>query len=277
MLPGGGEGADGGRAAVSAGAAASGGAGASAGAPASADTAGEEDPAPSRRVRARSWDPPAGAPIRLILVRHGETEMTAQRRYSGRGDVALSSKGKAQAEAMGARLAGMEGSITAVISSPLARCTETAAAISEALDGLPVQTDSDLIECDFGDWEGRTFADVRDQWPAEMERWLESTAVAPPGGESMRAVAVRTRRALERIRETRAGQWVVVVSHVSPVKLVLRDALAASDDMLYRLYLDPAGMSIVDYWADGGVAVRTVNDTAHLIDIDVAPRVRGRH
>ncbi|MEN3304080.1 MAG: ribonuclease / adenosylcobalamin/alpha-ribazole phosphatase, partial [Micromonosporaceae bacterium] len=70
--------------------------------------------------------------------------------------------------------------------------------------------------------------------------------------------------ALVRLRERHPGQWVVVVSHVSPLKVLLRDALAAGDELLYRLYLDPAGMSIVDYWADGGVAVRTVNDTAHL-------------
>ena len=58
---------------------------------------------------------------------------------------------------------------------------------------------------------------------------------------------------------------VVVVSHVTPIKLLLQDALAASDAFLHRLFLDPAGVSIVDYWPDGGVAVRTVNDTAHLV------------
>ena len=56
----------------------------------------------------------------------------------------------------------------------------------------------------------------------------------------------------------------MVVSHVSPIKLILRDALAAGDAFLHRLYLDPAGLSTVDFWPDGGVAVRTVNDTSHL-------------
>jgi broad specificity phosphatase PhoE len=57
---------------------------------------------------------------------------------------------------------------------------------------------------------------------------------------------------------------VVVVSHVSPLKLILRDALAASDTFLHRLFLDPAGLSTLDYWPDGGIAVRSVNDTSHL-------------
>jgi broad specificity phosphatase PhoE/ribonuclease HI len=212
----------------------------------------------------RSWEPPATEPVRLILIRHGETELTAQRRYSGRGDIPLSARGQAQAQATAARLAALAGPVGAVVSSPLLRCTQTASVIAEALGGLPVQTDHDLIECDFGAWEGHTFAEVRDRWPDELERWLASTAAAPPEGESLRAVGVRVRRALARLRERHPGQWVVVVSHVSPVKVVLRDALAAGDELLYRLYLDPAGLSIVDYWADGGVAVRTVNDTAHV-------------
>jgi probable phosphoglycerate mutase len=226
------------------------------------DEAAAQEPAPA--PPSRSWEPPAAAPIRLMLVRHGETELTAAHRYSGRGDIPLSARGQAQAQAAATRLAGLGGPVAAVVSSPLLRCTQTASPIAEALGGLPVETDPDLIECDFGAWEGHTFAEVRERWPDELERWLASTAVAPPDGESLRAVGIRARRALVRLRERYPSQWVVVVSHVSPVKLLLRDALAAGDELLYRLYLDPAGLSIVDYWADGGIAVRAVNDTAHV-------------
>ncbi len=69
---------------------------------------------------------------------------------------------------------------------------------------------------------------------------------------------------MARLREGYAGRNVVVVSHVSPIKLLLRDALAAGDAFLHRLYLEPGGLSIVDLWSDGGIAVRVVNETAHL-------------
>ncbi|MFI7488478.1 bifunctional RNase H/acid phosphatase [Micromonospora echinaurantiaca] len=212
-----------------------------------------------------SWEPrPSFTATRLILVRHGETEYTEQRRYSGRGDVPLSDRGRAQARATGDRVAELAPTVAAVVSSPLSRCTATAEAIAAALGGVPVRRADDLIECDFGAWEGRTFAEVREGWPGEMDAWLASTAVSPPGGESFAAVAERTRRALDALVEAYPGETVVVVSHVSPIKLALRDALAAGDAFLHRLFLDAAGISVLDRWPDGGIAVRTVNDTAHL-------------
>lgn len=232
-----------------------------------AQSAAQPAARPARPTRG-SWEPPSTATAtRLVLVRHGETELTAQRRYSGRGDVPLSADGLAQAGAAGRRVAALTASVTAVVSSPLSRCTATAEAIAGATGGPPVVVWPDLIECDFGQWEGRTFAEVRERWPAELDAWLSSTEVAPPGGESFAAVSRRVRRAVKQLLKTYPGETVVVVSHVTPIKLILRDALAADDAILYRLYLDPAGISVVDTWPDGGVAVRTINDTAHLADL----------
>ncbi|MFI7427329.1 bifunctional RNase H/acid phosphatase [Micromonospora sp. NPDC049836] len=215
-----------------------------------------------------SWEPrPTEEATRLILVRHGETERTVQKRYSGRGDVALTDRGRAQARATAARVAALAPSVAAVVSSPLSRCTATAEAIAALVGDPPVRADDDLIECDFGVWEGRTFAEVRADWAGELDAWLASTRVAPPEGESFAAVAERTGRAVDRLRRAYPGETVVVVSHVSPIKLVLRDALAAGDAFLHRLYLDTAGISVLDLYPDGGVAVRSVNDTAHLNDI----------
>ncbi|MCX4388700.1 bifunctional RNase H/acid phosphatase [Micromonospora peucetia] len=212
-----------------------------------------------------SWEPrPSFTATRLILVRHGETAYTEQRRYSGRGDVPLSERGRAQVRATAARVAALAPSVAAVVSSPLSRCTATAEAIAGVLGGVPVRREDDLIECDFGAWEGRTFAEVREEWPGEMDAWLASTRVAPPDGESFVDVAERCRRAVDGLCRAYPGETVVVVSHVSPIKLVLRDALAAGDGFLHRLFLDAAGISVLDTWPDGGVAVRTVNDTAHL-------------
>ncbi|WP_431975034.1 bifunctional RNase H/acid phosphatase [Micromonospora haikouensis] len=213
-----------------------------------------------------SWEPrPSDTATRLILVRHGETEFTEQRRYSGRGDVPLSARGRAQVRATAARVAALAPAVAAVVSSPLSRCTATARAIAGALRGsVPLRTDDDLIECDFGAWEGRTFAEVRAGWQGELDAWLASTRVAPPDGESFTEVAARVTRATDALVEAYPGETVVVVSHVSPIKLVLREALAADDAFLHRLYLDAAGISVLDRWPDGGVAVRSVNDTAHL-------------
>jgi broad specificity phosphatase PhoE/ribonuclease HI len=231
----------------------------------------EETAAAPARTPAPSWAPrsPGGA-TRLILVRHGETEYTAQRRYSGRGDVALSVAGLAQAQAVAGRVAVLAGPDAVVVSSPLARCRRTAEAIAERLAAahgladVPVQVEESLVECDFGEWEGLTFAEVRERWPDQMQAWLASPEVAPPGGESFAAVSARVGPAVDRLVQANPDRAVVLVSHVSPIKLVLRDALAAADAFLHRLFLDAAGISVLDRWPDGGIAVRTVNDTAHL-------------
>ena len=219
------------------------------------------DPKAEAAAPRPSWDPPAGTPTRLLLLRHGETELTAQRRYSGRGDVPLSTHGRTQARAAARRIAGLRAPVAAVVSSPLARCVQTAEALGT---GLSIVVDPDLVECDFGAWEGKTFSEVREQWPDEMAAWLASTEVAPPEGESFAAVAARVSRVVHRLRDAYPAQLIVAVSHVTPIKILLRDALAAGDAFLHRMYLDPAGLSIVDLYADGGIAVRAVNDTAHL-------------
>jgi probable phosphoglycerate mutase len=214
---------------------------------------------------APSWAPPAmDNATRLILVRHGETALTQQGRYSGRGDPELTDEGQAQAMAAAGRVAGLSREVTAIVTSPLRRCVRTAELISAEVGAVPVTVIEDLIECDFGRWEGLTFAEVQERWPREMQAWLSSTSVAPPGGESFQAVAKRVRGVLATIVESNPGGVVVVVSHVTPIKLLLRDALAAGDAFLHRLYLDAAGVSMMDVWPDGNVAVRSVNETAHL-------------
>ena len=223
------------------------------------------EPVAAQREKPRSWAPPSlENATRIILVRHGSTPLTSQGRYSGRGDVPLTDEGEAQAMAAAGRVAGISRDVAAVLSSPLSRCTRTAELIAAEVGGVPVTVMDDLIECDFGAWEARTFAEVQEQWPAEMQAWLDSTSVAPPGGESFQAVAKRVRAALATVLSAYPGKTVVLVSHVSPIKLMLRDALAAGDAFLHRLYLDAAGVSTMDVWPDGNIAVRSVNETAHL-------------
>ena len=105
----------------------------------------------------------------------------------------MTPRGREQAAAAAARIAALAPKIAAVVTSPLQRCVSTGEVIAAALGDPPMSVDPDLIECDFGEWEGRTYAEVRARWPQEMAAWHASTAVAPPGGESFQQVAERVR------------------------------------------------------------------------------------
>jgi len=162
-----------------------------------------------------------------------------------------------------ARYLAKKGGIAAVISSPLRRSYDTAAAAADAL-GLPVRVDDDLIETDFGEWEGLTFAEAAGRHPDLHRRWLRDTGLRPPGGESFDDVAERVQRARDRIVTEHPEATVLVVSHVTPIKTLLRLALAAGPAILHRLHLDLASLSIAEFYPDDGASVRLVNDTSYL-------------
>ena len=208
------------------------------------------------------WTGAKGAPTRLLLLRHGQTELSVQRRYSGRGNPELTELGIQQADAA-ARYLGQKGGIDAVISSPLQRAHDTAAAASKAM-GLDVEVDDDLIETDFGAWEGLTFQEAAQRDPELHLRWLRDTSVPPPGGESFDAVAARVSRAHQRLIAKHPGQTLLLVSHVTPIKTLLRMALDAGPAILYRLHLDLASLSIAEFYPDGAASVRLVNQTTYL-------------
>jgi ribonuclease H / adenosylcobalamin/alpha-ribazole phosphatase len=212
---------------------------------------------------APGWTGAIGKPTRLFLLRHGQTELSVQRRYSGRGNPELTDLGRRQADAAAGYLAE-RGGIAAVISSPLQRAYDTAQAVAKALGRADVVVDDDLIETDFGAWEGLTFGEAAEADPAVHSRWLRDTSVAPPGGESFDAVHARVRRARTRIIAEYGGSTVVVVSHVTPIKTMLRMALDAGPEILYRLHLDLASLSVAEFYPDGIGSVRLVNQTAYL-------------
>ena len=208
-----------------------------------------------------SWTGQAGAPTRLLLLRHGQTPLSVERRYSGHGDPELTSLGRAQAVGAAARLGGMPG-VAAVLTSPLRRARQTAQAVAEAT-GAPLLVRDALIETDFGAWEGLTFAEAKARDPQQHAAWLGAEDVAPPGGESFADVGRRVAAERAAILAEFPGATVVVVSHVTPIKMLLRDALQAGPGVLYRLHLDLAALSVVDFYPDGGASVRLVNDTSH--------------
>ncbi|MEU5843196.1 bifunctional RNase H/acid phosphatase [Rhodococcus sp. NPDC047139] len=208
------------------------------------------------------WTGAVGAPARLLLLRHGQTTLSVERRYSGRGNPELTELGRDQAVAAAQRL-GARGGISAVLSSPLGRARETAAAAADALD-LPVTVHDGLIETDFGDWEGLTFAEAARRDPEVHRRWLGDTSVRPPNGESFDEVAKRIAAVRDDLLTDYAGSTVLVVSHVTPIKTFLQMALDSGPALLYRLHLDLASLSIAEFYPDGGSSVRLVNDTSHL-------------
>ncbi|MCP9959182.1 bifunctional RNase H/acid phosphatase [Streptomyces sudanensis] len=212
------------------------------------------------------WAAPAdlGTPATFVLLRHGETALTPEKRFSGSGggDPELSPAGRRQAEAAAAALAA-RGTVQEVVSSPLLRCRQTALTVAGRL-GLDVRIDDGLRETDFGAWEGLTFAEVRERYPDELDAWLASPKAAPPGGESFAAVSRRVAAARDRLTERHAGRTVLLVTHVTPIKTLVRLALGAPPEALFRMELSAASLSAVAYYRDGNASVRLLNDTSHL-------------
>ncbi len=207
------------------------------------------------------WSAPTGSATTTLLLRHGQTELSVAGRFSGVGEQPLTEVGRAQATAAAKRLA--TSGAAAVVTSPLRRTRSTAELVASALD-LTEEVDEDLRETDFGEWEGHTFREIQQQWPQELKSWLSDPAVGPPGGESFADVAVRVLAALERLKARYQGRRVIVVSHVTPIKTLLRTALDAPPSALFRMHLDLACLSEIAWFADGPAVVRSLNDTSHL-------------
>jgi broad specificity phosphatase PhoE/ribonuclease HI len=215
----------------------------------------DADPAPA-------WSSATGTPTTTLLLRHGETPLSIEKRFAGIGDIPLTDNGVAQARAAARALKGRD--LDVVITSPLVRCRDTAAEVAAAT-GAEIRVEDGFRETDFGAWEGLTFADAAQRWPAEMKSWLADPAFAPPGGESFASVARRVRTALDKLKVRHRHQTVLVVSHVTPIKVLVRDALGAPLTSLFRMSLDVASLSRIDWYADGPASLRSFNDTHHLL------------
>ncbi|MET9521620.1 bifunctional RNase H/acid phosphatase [Streptomyces coeruleorubidus] len=226
----------------------------------------DADARAAKAVATPGWAPAdMGAPATFVLLRHGETPLTPQKRFSGSGgtDPSLSDIGRDQAERAAALLA-RRGTIQAIVSSPLARTRETAGIIAARL-GLDMSVDDGLRETDFGAWEGLTFAEVRERHPDDLNAWLASPDAEPTGGgESFAATATRIAATRDKLIAAYTGRTVLLVTHVTPIKTLVRLALGAPPESLFRMELSAASLSVVAYYADGNASVRLLNDTSHL-------------
>lgn len=204
-------------------------------------------------------------PTTLLLLRHGQTELNRDGKYSGRGNPELTDLGKKQI-AHAARHISERGDVDVILSSPLGRCQETAQAAAEAL-GMgkdAITTDEAIIEMDFGTWEGRRFVEIQEDHPEAHRECFNYATAAPHGGESPEQVYRRVSEFVDRVIAEYPGKTVLVVTHMMPIKSVLRRALGTGGEIYRSLHLDVASLSVADFLPNGAGVVRLVNESHYL-------------
>lgn len=207
------------------------------------------------------WGSAAGQATSTLLLRHGATALSGERRFSGREDIPLTKEGLKQAKQAARRIAANGTNV--VITSPLERARRTAELVAAAA-GASLVVEDDLVEADFGAWQGLTFAEVGGRWPDDMKAWLASPDARPPDGESFAMVAMRVLAAQDRLLENYRHSRTVVVSHVTPIKTLICRALLAPPEAMFRMNLDVASLTRIDCFDNGSALLRSFNDTGHL-------------
>ena len=202
----------------------------------------------------RGWSPDTDVQTTLVLVRHGVTPLTAEKRFSGglaSTNPGLSDEGRDQVRATADWLAPLTERVDALVSSPVRRTRESADILAERF-GLPVEEEPGFAEMEFGAWDGLTFAEVAAAHKSDLDAWITSLDGVPGGdGESFRTVEKRVLGALDRVLAERAGQTVVVVSHVTPIKTLVAHALRAPLESVFRMELTPASVTVLTFFGGG--------------------------
>ena len=217
----------------------------------------------------------SSAVTRVFMVRHGATVLSAEDRFAGATDVALSDEGCEQTLRLAQRLAGEK--IVAVFASPLGRTVETAQILAKP-HTLEVQTRDGLREISHGHWEQLTRREVEERFPEEAAEWeRDPYTFAPVGGESGLAVTARALPVLLQLVREHPGKNILVVSHKATIRLLL-SSLLGFDPRRYRDNLDqkPAALNIVDFRNPVRSRLTLFNDTSHYDKAGTAiPEVPG--
>ena len=196
-------------------------------------------------------------PTRIIAIRHGETTWNVDTRIQGRLDIPLNATGRTQAARMAQALKGEP--ISAVYASDLTRAWETAAYLGQT-HGLPVTPEAGLRERGFGDFEGKTFAEIEALLPEQSLRWRKrDPEFAPAGGESLLALKSRVEEATARLAARHPGELIALVGHGGVMDVLYRAATrlhlqaprtwTLGNAAINRLLWTPQGLSLVG-WAD---------------------------
>ncbi len=205
-----------------------------------------------------------GTPVTTHMARHGASVYSLEKRFSGSGglDVPLAPLGIQQAQALASEVA-RRNEVTAIIASPLLRTQQTAQFVSAAI-GLPIVTMPEFAEAAFGDWDGCTFAEVSKKWPEQLREWLAGTDIAPPGGESFAHVRDRVEQGRREVLDRFAGEHVLIVSHVTPIKIMTSTAIGAPLDALFKMELPPCSLSKLAWFPDGNSSMFSFAESGHL-------------
>ncbi len=223
----------------------------------------QSDSTPSPTAPKLGWAGNLGVPTTTLICRHGVTEYTAEKRFSGSGgvDLPLTDLGEAQARALAQEIMS-RGGVEVVVSSPLLRTRQTADRVAEAA-GCSVEIHSGIAEASFGEWDGFTYAEINDRWPKELRAWLSSADVAPPGGETFNAVRARVEEARREIIARHHGLRIAVITHVTPTKILVGSALEAPVQSVFRMELSPCSLSTISWFADGHASLLGFAEAAH--------------
>jgi broad specificity phosphatase PhoE len=189
----------------------------------------------------------------IAFARHGQTALNREGRLQGRLDAPLSALGVEQAKGLRAFFAAEK--VARVVSSPLLRATQTAAAIATAHD-VTVEVDERLIELDYGDWDGLSLQDVP---AAEWAAWRADPSFAPPSGESLVDVTARVAAFVD---DCARDELVIAVSHVSPIKAAVCLALGVDENASWRMFLGVASVTRVGVRDDGSRYLASFNEQA---------------
>lgn len=200
---------------------------------------------------------------RLILVRHAETPGSLERRFTGSTDVPLTDDGRRQAAELARRLRQVR--VDALHCSPLGRCRETAAAITE-VSGRKATINDDLRECSFGVIENLTLAEAAEKYGDRLAEWFGTEDACPPNGETWNEVGERLKRWLAETSERYKDRTVLVVTHGGPILWLTRHITGAPHSAMAVFDIDPASITLFqsrgDMWR-----LRLFNDTSHLRDV----------
>ncbi|NIM05380.1 MAG: histidine phosphatase family protein [Armatimonadetes bacterium] len=198
---------------------------------------------------------------KFLVIRHGETQWNREMIFRGRQDIPLSEKGCEQARRLTESLSTEP--IAAVYSSPLSRAADTAAAIASGRN-VEVCLREELIDMNFGEWEGLAVNEVRERYPKEFDHWARSPEEAvPPGGEGLSAIRARVREGLEEWSQRHPEETLALITHRVVCKVILCEALGLSNSAFWKIQQDVCALNAITV-EDSRYVVLKMNDTCHL-------------
>jgi phosphoserine phosphatase len=199
---------------------------------------------------------------KILLIRHGHVEGIKPERFRGRADLALTNRGRAQAQAVAKRVASV-WLPARIYASPMRRCAETGGAIANAC-GLEAVTMDDLNDINYGAWQSRSYKEVAEAEPQLFAAWFATPHIVRfPNGESLQDLVARTANALRLVLRDHAHETVVLIGHDSVNRALLLQLLDQPLTSYWRIAQGPCCINEIDV-VDGHISVQRINETSHL-------------